>query len=104
MGVKQWIFQRLSNVAIVVFGFWLVYFLASPGAITAETINDLFSNTASLIYLTITLVLAGLNSILAGWQIAGDYCEKFNLNQTFLVSFGTIVSVAYIAVGFCILF
>ena len=32
MGVKQWIFQRLSNVAIVVFGFWLVYFLASPGA------------------------------------------------------------------------
>ena len=104
MGVKQWIFQRLSNVAIIVFGFWLVYFLASPGAITAETINDLFSNTASLIYLTITLVLAGLNSILAGWQIAGDYAEKFNLNQTFLVSFGTIVSVAYIAVGFCILF
>ena len=104
MGVKQWIFQRLSNVAIVVFGFWLVYFLASPGAITAETINDLFSNTASLIYLTITLVLAGLNSILAGWQIAGDYSEKFNLNQTFLVSLGTIVSVAYIATGFCILF
>ncbi|HAB55518.1 MAG TPA: succinate dehydrogenase, hydrophobic membrane anchor protein [Cellvibrionales bacterium] len=104
MGVKQWVFQRLSNVAIIVFGFWLVYFLASPGAITAETINDLFSNTASLIYLTITLVLAGLNSILAGWQIAGDYAEKFNLNQTFLVSFGTIVSVAYIAVGFCILF
>jgi len=104
MGVKQWIFQRLSNVAIVVFGFWLVYFLASPGAITPQTINDLFSNTASLIYLTITLVLAGLNSILAGWQIAGDYAEKFNLNQTFLVSFGTIVSVAYIAVGFCILF
>ena len=104
MGVKQWIFQRLSNVAIVVFGFWLVYFLASPGAITAETINDLFSNTASLIYLTITLVLAGLNSILAGWQIAGDYAEKFNLNQTFLVSFGTIVSVAYIAAGFFILF
>ena len=104
MGVKQWIFQRLSNVAIVVFGFWLVYFLASPGAITSETINDLFSNTASLIYLTITLVLAGLNSILAGWQIAGDYSEKFNLNQTFLVSFGMIVSVAYIAAGFCILF
>ncbi|MDA8963276.1 succinate dehydrogenase, hydrophobic membrane anchor protein [Pseudomonadales bacterium] len=104
MGVKQWIFQRLSNVAIVVFGFWLVYFLASPGAITFETINELFSNTATLIYLTITLVLAGLNSILAGWQIAGDYAEKFNLNQTFLVSFGTIVSVAYIAVGFCILF
>jgi len=104
MGVKQWIFQRLSNVAIVVFGFWLVYFLASPGAITAETMNELFSNTASLVYLTITLVLAGLNSILAGWQIAGDYSEKFNLNQTFLVSFGTIVSVAYIAVGFCILF
>ena len=104
MGVKQWIFQRLSNVAIVVFGFWLVYFLASPGAISFLTLNELFSNQASLIYLTITLVLAGLNSILAGWQIAGDYAEKFNLNQTFLVSFGTIVSVAYIATGFFILF
>ena len=104
MGVKQWIFQRLSNVAIVVFGFWLIYFLASPGAITFLTLNELFSNPVSLIYLTITLVLAGLNSILAGWQIAGDYAEKFNLNQSILVAFGTVVSVAYIVTGLCILF
>ena len=104
MGVKQWIFQRLSNVAIVVFGFWLIYFLASPGAITFLTLNELLSNPASLIYLTITLVLAGLNSILARWQIAGDYAEKFNLNQSILVAFSTVVSVAYIVTGLCILF
>jgi succinate dehydrogenase hydrophobic anchor subunit len=65
---------------------------------------DLFSDQTSQMYLAITLVLAGLNSILAGWQIAGDYAEKFNLNQTLLVSFGTIVSIAYIAAGICIIF
>jgi succinate dehydrogenase / fumarate reductase membrane anchor subunit len=104
MGVKQWIFQRLSNVAIIVFGLWLLYFIASPGEISHQTLLDLFSDQTSQIYLTITLVLAGLNSILAGWQIAGDYAEKFNLNQTLLVSFGTIVSIAYIAAGICIIF
>ena len=104
MGVKQWIFQRLSNVAISVFGLWLLYFIASPGEISHQTLLDLFSDQTSQIYLTITLVLAGLNSILAGWQIAGDYAEKFNLNQTLLVSFGTIVSIAYIAAGICIIF
>lgn len=104
MGVKQWIFQRLSNVAIIVFGLWLLYFIASPGDISHQTLLDLFSDQSSQIYLAITLVLAGLNSILAGWQIAGDYAEKFNLNQTLLVSFGTIVSIAYIAAGICIIF
>ncbi len=104
MGVKQWIFQRLSNVAIIVFGLWLLYFIASPGEISHQTLLDLFSDQTSQIYLAITLVLAGLNSILAGWQIAGDYAEKFNLNQTLLVSFGTIVSIAYIAAGICIIF
>lgn len=104
MGVKQWIFQRLSNVAIIVFGLWLLYFIASPGDISHQTLLDLFSDQSSQTYLAITLVLAGLNSILAGWQIAGDYAEKFNLNQTLLVSFGTIVSIAYIAAGICIIF
>ncbi|MGB1191700.1 MAG: succinate dehydrogenase, hydrophobic membrane anchor protein [Pseudomonadales bacterium] len=104
MGVKQWIFQRLSNVAIVLFGFWLAYFLASPGHITFGTLNDLLNDQASVIFFTTVLILAGLNSILAGWQIAGDYAEKFNLNQCFLVGTGTVVSLAYIAVGLFIIF
>ena len=102
MGVTHWIFQRISNVAIVVFGLWLVYFLASPGEVDFKTLKALFNDTTSIIYLLATLILAGLNSILAGWQIAGDYAEKFGINETLMVAFGTIVSIGYIAAGLCI--
>lgn len=104
MGVTHWIFQRVSNVAIVVFGFWLVYFLASPGEIDYKTLKTLFHEPTSMIYLVATLVLAGLNSILAGWQIAGDYAEKFGINETLMIAFGTVVSIGYIAAGLCIAF
>jgi len=103
MGVKQWVFQRLSNVAIVIAGLWLLYFLISPGAITYETLANLFADQTTVIYFTVTLLLAGLNSILAGWQIIGDYAGKFGLNHNFLVGFVSIVSLAYIGVGLCLL-
>lgn len=104
MGVKQWIFQRLSNVAVIIFALWLVYFLVSPGEFTHATLIDLFNDRTSQIYLTITLVLAGLNSMLAGWQIVGDYAKKFHLNHNLFVGFGVAVSLAYIVAGLGIIF
>ena len=103
LGVKEWIFQRLSNVAFVVFGIWLLYFLASPGDILFETLVKLSRDSASVIYFSATLLLAGFNSILAGWQIVGDYANKFGLNQNLLVSLISIISLGYIAVGIYIL-
>lgn len=104
MGVNQWIFQRISNLIIVIFGIWLLVFLASPGVINFEVLQDLKADTASVIFFSVTLTLAGLNSILAGWQIAGDYAEKFSLNQKFLVSITAIISLSYIAFGSYLLF
>ena len=99
MGINQWIFQRISNLTIVIFGLWLLVFLSSPGVIDFQVLQDLKADTSSVIFFSITLILAGLNSILAGWQIAGDYAEKFGLNQKFLVSITAIISLSYIVFG-----
>jgi len=99
MGVTHWIFQRISNITIVIFGLWLFYFLASPGKIKHQTLVDLLSDPASQTYLIATLFLASLNSILAGWQIAGDYAEKFHINETLMVVSGAAISLGYFAAG-----
>ena len=99
MGINQWIFQRISNLTIVIFGLWLLVFLSSPGVIDFQVLQDLKADTPSVIFFSVTLILAGLNSILAGWQIAGDYAEKFGLNQKFLVSTTAIISLSYIVFG-----
>ena len=99
MGINQWIFQRISNLTIVIFGLWLLVFLSSPGVIDFQVLQDLKADTPSVIFFSVTLILAGLNSILAGWQIAGDYAEKFGLNQKFLVSITAIISLNYIVFG-----
>lgn len=99
MGINQWIFQRISNLTIVIFGLWLLVFLSSPGVIDFQVLQDLKADTPSVIFFSVTLILAGLNSILAGWQIAGDYAEKFGLNQKFLVSITAIISLSYIVFG-----
>ncbi len=104
MGVRQWVFQRISNVTLVIFGLWLFYFLASPGDISHLTLVNLFSESSTQIYLAVTLVLAGLNSILAGWQITGDYAEKFHINSTLMITTCVVISLAYIAIGIDIIF
>ena len=104
MGINQWIFQRISNLTIVIFGLWLLFFLASPGVIDFQVLQDLKADTATVIFFSFTLTLAGLNSILAGWQIAGDYADKFGLNQNLLVSITAIISLTYIAFGGYLLF
>ena len=104
MGVTQWLFQRISNVAFVMFGLWLLYFIASPGEFNYNTLQELLNDNASLAYLAITLLLASLNSILAGWQIAGDYAEKFGFNQNLLVAVIAVISIGYLVAGLSILY
>ena len=104
MGVKQWIFQRISNVAIVSFGLWLFWFIVSPGEIDAVTIYEVLKSTSNKIFFFVVLVLASLNSILAGWQIAGDYANKFGLNQNLIVIIVGLISISYIFFGTYLLF
>ena len=70
MGVKQWIFQRISNLVFVLFGLWLLVGLMGGGE--TATLAALLSDGSTKVFLTVVLLLAGLNSVLAGWQIAGD--------------------------------
>ncbi|MEM1113443.1 MAG: hypothetical protein AAGI11_16130 [Pseudomonadota bacterium] len=99
MGVVEWIFQRVANVLIILFGLWLLLTLYLNGGMPQDTLDGLLASSAFRIYLLVTLLVAGLNSLLAGWQIAGDYAVKFGLNQSLMVWGAGAVSAAYVVVG-----
>lgn len=96
-GVKHWIFQRVSNALFVVFGFLLAYILVQ--GVSYESLQALLDNGTVKLYLAVTLVFAFANSILAGWQISGDYSKKFGLNHSLFVGTVVVVSVAYLVYG-----
>ena len=99
MGVKQWVFQRISNALIVLFGLWLLITVMSQGGISLEAIQASLGNASCRLALMVLLVVAGLNSMLAGWQIAGDYAEKFGINQNLMVGTCLVISAGYVAAG-----
>jgi succinate dehydrogenase hydrophobic membrane anchor protein len=96
-GINQWLFQRVSNAVFVVFGLFLVYVLAS--GLSYDSLHALVDNTLVKVYLVITLVFAFLNSILAGWQITGDYAKKFHISETLMMGVCVLVSAAYLLYG-----
>jgi len=103
MGVKQWIFQRISNLIIIIFGVWLLAFLCGSNEITQQTLITLMSDGSTKLFLIVTLVFACLNSMLAGWQIAGDYAHKVNLPENLLTGIAVVVSVGYLFCGLALL-
>lgn len=102
MGIIHWLFQRISNLVVVIFGLWLLITLAN--GIDASTLSELLSSGFNHIFILIVLVLASLNSILAGWQIAGDYARKFGINQNLMVGIGAVISLGYLLTGLNILY
>lgn len=102
-GVQQWFFQRVSNAAFVVFGIVLLVNILSNG-LTYEALNELFAFTGFKLYALVTLLLACANSVLASWQITGDYAEKFNLPPCLMVAVAVLVSVLYLIWGLMLLF
>ncbi len=104
MGVKQWVFQRACNVVFVLFGAWLFFSLLSGNLNNFAAANGLVSGGISQLILALVLLLAALNSVLAGWQIAGDYAHKINVSANVLVAVAAIVSVAFLVIGLGIIF
>jgi len=96
MGVKQWLFQRASNLVFVVFGIWFFVSLLGGDFQSYETLAGLMSSLTARFFLGVVLLLAVLNSVLAGWQIAGDYAHKINTSQSLIVGFVVIVSAIYL--------
>ena len=102
MGVMHWLFQRTSNLVFVLFGVFLLATLFN--GVSGPALDAALSGGASRLFIILVLVLACLNSILAGWQIAGDYAHKINVSASILTGLGAVVSLAYLLVGFQILF
>ena len=69
-----------------------------------ESLSALFASSAVQIFLFIVLLLACLNAILAGWQIAGDYAHKLGFPNLLWMIIAIIVSIAYFIYGCMILF
>ena len=101
-GVKHWVFQRVANALIALFGFVLAITLMS--GVTYEGLQALMSNPLVKIYLVITLIFACVNSVLAAWQIAGDYAKKINIGSNVLVGICTVISVIYLVAGLKVIF
>lgn len=102
-GVQQWIFQRISNAVFIIFGLVLLQTIVTDG-LSYEALNALFDSTAFKVYAVITLAFAAANSLLAGWQIVGDYAVKFNLPPCLMMAVIIIVSQVYLIWGCMLLF
>ncbi|MBJ7536648.1 succinate dehydrogenase, hydrophobic membrane anchor protein [Marinomonas transparens] len=101
-GSREWVFQRVSNLAICI---WGVIFIGLVLTIDTATFTDwkaLFSPIWFKVYSSITLIMVCLNSVLAGWQIGTDYIKPNVINRLFmtLVILG---SMAYTILGLSIL-
>lgn len=103
-GVKQWIFQRLSNALIISFGIGLICMLMVDDGLSYASINDYFTGFAFTLYLAVVLVFSTINAVLAGWQIDGDYTAKFGLPKNLITIIAIVVSLGFMVYGLSILF
>lgn len=101
-GVRQWVFQRFSNAVLIVFA--VVLAAALIGDLSYNSLTGLFSQTWFKIYLIFTLVIASLNSALAGWQIAGDYAHKMHLPSWLLTGIALMVTLIYFIFALMLIF
>ncbi|MGS2724829.1 succinate dehydrogenase, hydrophobic membrane anchor protein [Porticoccus sp. GXU_MW_L64] len=102
-GTRQWLFQRLSNALVVVFGIVMIKVLVS-NELSHESLSALFAGQVFQIYAGLTLLFACFNSILAGWQIEGDYRKKLHIPKNLLTTVAVVVSLTYLGCGLMLLF
>ncbi len=101
-GKREWIFQRISNLAI---GFWGSIFIALLLLMSPDNYAQwqaIFTPLWFKIYTSITLLVICLNSVLAGWQIGTDYVKKAAFNRPFM-AVCLLLTAAYAGTGMTIL-
>ena len=96
-GTSQWIFQRVSNLVIVAYSVLLVALLACMPEVNVTELKALIGTSWFKIVSSVCIVVFALNSILAGWQIAGDYIKGAGGTLFNLVC--TVVSLAMAVFG-----
>ena len=104
-GIREWIFQRVSNVLIFIYAATYLTLVATMQPVTYESWLALHAAPWFKIYSSITLVVVMFNAILAGWQIGTDYTQKVPVPGFATLFHGTyvVVSLAYLFAGLYIL-
>ena len=82
-GTREWIFQRIANLAIVLYALVFVVSVISLDNMDYASWQGLFGAVWFKLYSSLTLILVCLNSILAGWQIGADYIKAEGVNKTY---------------------
>ena len=103
-GVTQWKFQRFANLVCILGAIALVGALFCGSVSSHEELKALFSPLWVKLMFAFMLLLACMNSILAGWQIAGDYAAKIKLPASLITGVISLISVAYLLYGSKLLF
>lgn len=101
-GVRQWVFQRVANAFLVLFG--LLLLVTVLNGVTYESLIGLLAAGWFKVFALVVLVLGCLNSVLAGWQITGDYAKKFHLPEKPMLAAIVIITAVFFVVGLMILF
>lgn len=104
-GTREWIFQRVSNAAIILWGVVYLGLILSQTKVTYDSWIALHSATWFKLFSTLVLVLAMMNSVIAGWQIGTDYTQKVPVAgfESTYHFFYKIVTLGYLLFGLTIL-
>lgn len=104
-GVKEWIFQRFSNVLILVFSAVYLGLILTMPELNYGSWVAMHQAMWFKVFASFTLVVVMLNSVLAGWQIGTDYTQKVPVPGFSFVfhSFYLLVSAAFLLFGLYIL-
>jgi succinate dehydrogenase hydrophobic membrane anchor protein len=92
-GVREWVFQRASNLLIISYLLVYVILILSMDDVNYANWSALHSALWFKVYSTFTLIVAMANAILAGWQIGTDYTQKVPIR-----GFATIFHCFYISI------
>ncbi|MEM0910339.1 MAG: succinate dehydrogenase, hydrophobic membrane anchor protein, partial [Pseudomonadota bacterium] len=78
-GIREWVFQRVSNVMIFAYGIFYITMVLSMGDVNYADWVAMHSGAVFKIVSSVVLVVTMLNSLLAGWQIGTDYTQKVSI-------------------------
>ena len=104
-GVKEWIFQRVSNLLIFSYAIFYIVNLLVMGDVNYEAWVAFHSTLWFKLFSSATLVIVMLNSLLAGWQIGTDYTQKVPISGfgRFFHGFYSVTSIVFLCFGIFIL-